>query len=86
MAEAIKINETTFRIEDDGVRFFLLIGTNKALLVDSGMNTPNAKDIVSELTNLPIILINTHGDMDHISGNDLFEEFYIISCRKPADL
>ena len=77
MAEAIKINETTFRVEDDGVRFFLLIGTNKALLVDSGMNTPNAKDIVSELTNLPIILINTHGDMDHISGNDLFEEFYL---------
>lgn len=77
MAEVIKINETTFRIEDDGVRFFLLFGTNKALLIDSGMNTPNAKDIVSELTNLPILLVNTHGDIDHISGNDLFEEFYL---------
>lgn len=42
--EIIKINDNTWRIEDGGVRFFLLAGTQKALLVDSGMNVHNAKD------------------------------------------
>ena len=32
MADVIKINENTWRIEDDGVRFYLLTGTEKLLL------------------------------------------------------
>lgn len=77
MAEIIQINNSTWRIEDDGVRFFLLTGDESALMIDSGMNTPNAKEIVESITNLPITLLNTHCDIDHISGNNAFEEFYI---------
>ena len=43
--EIIQINANTWRIEDDGVRLFLLAGTEKALLIDSGMNLNNARDI-----------------------------------------
>jgi glyoxylase-like metal-dependent hydrolase (beta-lactamase superfamily II) len=71
MAEVYKINESTWRIEDGGVRFFLFCGTEQAALIDTGMNTPDAKEIAESLTNLPLILINTHGDPDHISGNVL---------------
>jgi len=77
MNEIIKINEETYRIEDEGVRFFLLTGKEKALMIDSGMNTPNAKELVKELTDLPIELLNTHADRDHISGNGEFEKFYM---------
>ena len=42
-----------------------------------GMNTPNAKEMAESLTDLPLILINTHADPDHISGNGAFEEFYM---------
>ena len=77
MAEIIKINDSTWRFEDDGVRFFLLCGTEKAALVDTGMNTPNAKEMAERLTDLPIVLINTHADPDHISGNAAFDEFYM---------
>ena len=48
MADTIQINEKTWRFEDDGVRFFLLCGTEKAALVDSGMNTPNAKEMAEK--------------------------------------
>ena len=75
--EIVKIDSKTWRIEDDGVRFFLLEGEKEALMIDSGMNQPNSKKIVEEITSLPIKLLNTHGDMDHISGNDAFEEFYL---------
>ena len=77
MAEIIKINENTWRMEDDGVRFYLFCGKDKAALIDSGMNTPDAKEIAESLTGLPIILINTHADRDHISGNSAFSEFYM---------
>ena len=77
MAEIVKINNNTWCIEDDGVRFFLLTGKNQALMIDSGMNTPNAKQIAESITTLPIKLLNTHCDIDHISGNDAFDEFYI---------
>ena len=31
-------------------------------LIDSGMNTPDARKLAEGLTDLPIILINTHGE------------------------
>ena len=77
MVETIKINDNTWRFEDDSVRFFLFCGSDRAALIDSGMNTPNARQMAEELTDLPLILINTHADPDHISGNGAFEEFYM---------
>ncbi|MBR6537875.1 MAG: MBL fold metallo-hydrolase [Lachnospiraceae bacterium] len=77
MSEIIQMNENTWRIEDGMVRMFLLIGTKEALLVDSGMNTPNAKEIAESITNLPVKLINTHVDRDHVSGNNAFEAVYM---------
>ncbi len=77
MSEIIKMNENTWRIEDGMVRMFLLTGTKEALLVDSGMNTPNAKEIAESITDLPVKLINTHADRDHVAGNGAFETFYM---------
>lgn len=77
MAEIIKINDNTFRIEDDFVRLFLLEGKERAALIDSGVNCPNAKEIAESLTDKPVILINTHGDGDHTSGTAAFNEIYM---------
>ena len=77
MAETIMINENTWRFEEDGVRFFLLCGSERAALVDTGMNTPDARSLAEELTDLPLILLNTHADRDHISGNAAFDEIYM---------
>ena len=40
-----QIDPTTWAINEDGVRFFLLAGKEKALLIDSGMQTEDAKGI-----------------------------------------
>ena len=77
MSEIISISERTWRIEEDGVRFFLLAGNQKALLVDSGMQTRNAKEIAQSLTDLPLELINTHLDRDHTGSNDVFSSIYV---------
>lgn len=75
--EVIKIDEKTYRIEDGFVRFFLLEGTKKALLIDTGMTTVNAKEIACSITKLPVVLLNTHADPDHVGGNKGFECFYM---------
>ena len=75
--EIIKINEDTWRIEDSGVRFFLLAGEKKALLIDSGMQVHNAKEIAESLVSVPIELLNTHGDRDHVGSNEEFDSFYM---------
>ena len=71
--EAIKIDDMTYRIEDNGVRMFLFIGAEKALLVDTGFGAAGSlKAVVESLTDLPVRLINTHCDPDHIGNNHEF--------------
>ena len=73
--EIIKIDNSTWRIEDNGVRFFLLSGDDYSLLIDTGMNVKNVKAIAQRLTDKPIKLINTHADPDHIGANCEFSSF-----------
>ena len=72
-----QIDPLTWIIDEEGVRFFLLAGSRKALMIDSGMKTENAKEIGVSLTDLPIELLNTHADRDHINCNDQFETVYM---------
>ena len=73
----IQMDAQTWRIEDGEVRFFLLTGTERALLIDSGMTVRNAKEIAESLTDLPVSLLNTHADVDHIGSNDEFPTAYM---------
>ena len=75
--EVIQINDTSWRIEESGVRSFLFVGTDKALLIDSGFGTGNIKEVVEALTTLPIMLVNIHADKDHLGCNKLFDKAYM---------
>ena len=70
----IRIDDNTYQYDEGGVRFFLLIGEKEALLIDTGMQTRNAKELAMEVTDLPIRLFNTHTDIDHIGSNEEFDE------------
>lgn len=77
MAEIIKMDSHTWRFEDGFVRFFLLEGDKKAVLIDSGVNCPDAVNLAKTLTNKTIMLLNTHGDGDHTSGTSGFSEIHM---------
>ena len=64
-------------IEEENVRSFLLVGTERALLIDSGCCIEDMRGIVEKITSLPVILANTHVDMDHINCNHQFAEIYM---------
>ena len=62
---------------DQGVRIFLLAGTERALVIDTGMTGIELDGAISAHTALPRRLLNTHADRDHIGGNAQFPEFYM---------
>ncbi|MDR1028204.1 MAG: MBL fold metallo-hydrolase [Clostridiales Family XIII bacterium] len=75
--ETIQIDANAWRIEDDVVRMFLFTGTERALLVDTGFGNGDPRSAVKQLTDLPIVLVNTHADEDHVGGNAAFETAFM---------
>ncbi|NME35680.1 MULTISPECIES: MBL fold metallo-hydrolase [Fusobacterium] len=67
-----------YRIYEPGDIFStLIIGEEKALLIDTGHGFENLKEVVKKITSLPLMVLNTHGHLDHTGGNYLFDEIYI---------
>lgn len=52
---------------------YLIVGTDKALLFDTGNGIGNIKLIVDQLTDKPVLVLNSHSHFDHIGGNHLFD-------------
>lgn len=59
------------------VYMFLIVGEEKAMLIDTGYSITGALQCAREVTSLPIILVNTHGHFDHIGGNGDIGEAYL---------
>ena len=52
----------------------LILGDEKAILIDTGCGIGNIRDVVEEITDLPVMVLNTHAHNDHIAQNHLFAE------------
>lgn len=59
------------------VHSYLLIGDYQAALIDTGIGIGNIKNVVDQLTSLPIKVITTHVHWDHIGGHGLFEDIFV---------
>ena len=63
---AEKIAENTYKIDESGVaNCYLLIGDEKALLIDTGCGAGNLKEAVEKITNKPLYVAVTHRHPDH---------------------
>lgn len=72
-------------------QMYLVAGSRKAMLVDTGMGIGDLANQVRKLTSLPLIVVNTHGHPDHAGGNGGFKEAWLhpadeaIMCRMCTD-
>lgn len=55
---------------------YLIVGSEKAILFDTGMGLDSIQLVVKQLTALPVSVINSHTHFDHIGGNADFETIY----------
>lgn len=61
-------------IEENFVRCFLIVGQERALLLDTCLGQGNLLDRVRSLTHLPVSVAHTHADGDHTGGDQFFEQ------------
>lgn len=56
---------------------FLVVGPEKAMLIDTGFGIGDLKGLCDKLSGgKPLIVVNTHGHPDHSCGNPQFDEVY----------
>ena len=60
--------ENLYALEDERVRQFLVIGVERALLFDVGFADSGVLETVRSLTDKPVDVVMTHGDLDHSGG------------------
>lgn len=75
-----RIDRSTYVISEyahpEETHCYLLIGSERCLLIDTGLGVGNISEVTRELTKKPIIAAATHVHWDHIGGHRFFPEFY----------
>ena len=84
--EVYAIRSSVFAIYEpyqyEEVISYLIVGTERSLLIDTGLGIGNMAKVVQELSSLPLIVINTHTHHDHIGDNWRFEQCLIgVNCE-----
>jgi len=79
------VADRIWAIDEYGVaQCYLIEGTEKAALIDTGYGQGNLRSVVETLTHKPVIILNTHGHFDHIGGNDEFADHDIFLSHKDS--
>lgn len=61
----------------ENVKSYLVVGSERAVLIDTGMGVGNIAEVVRDLTALPVTVVNSHAHWDHVGGNWRFSEIAI---------
>lgn len=76
-----KIDNDTYAISEYGhyekFHSYLLIGRQRAALIDTGLGVGDIGKVVSDITSLPVIVITTHCHWDHICGHWHFADIAV---------
>jgi glyoxylase-like metal-dependent hydrolase (beta-lactamase superfamily II) len=59
--------------EPPHVNSFLIVGDERAALIDSGLGIDRIRPVAESLTDRPVEVVNTHYHFDHSGGNGEFE-------------
>lgn len=79
--EVEKIDNNTFAISEykhwEETHCYLVLGTERAVLIDTGLGVSNIKGVVDSLTSLPLLVVTTHIHWDHIGGHRYFGDYAV---------
>lgn len=74
----VVLDEKTILIQDAlGAYLYVAEGEEKTAVIDSGMGFPGLGALIGQLTSREVLLLNTHGHLDHVGGNDEFPVLFL---------
>lgn len=80
----VKISSGVWAFDQGMVRCFLILGQERAMLLDTGAAPCDLTAMIREITDLPLLVLNTHGDGDHTANNDQFPDIYAHPAEIPV--
>lgn len=90
-AEVYPIRENTYAILNESldgmgdVWMYLIVGSEKAMLIDTGFGVGDLKGLCDELSGgKELIVVNTHPHIDHAYGNCQFDKVYCHEYAVPT--
>jgi glyoxylase-like metal-dependent hydrolase (beta-lactamase superfamily II) len=69
--------------EPQHVNSWLVEGSERAVLLDTGLGIAPVRPVAEALTDRPVSVVNTHYHFDHVGGNHEFEEIAIHAIGAP---
>ena len=83
MLPPVKYEHDIWNVYPEFSSAFLVVGKEKALLIDTGHDDQDLPAIIKTITPLPVIVVNTHAHSDHMGGNARFGNFYLGEADMP---
>lgn len=80
----LKLSERVWAIDQIMVRCFVIVGDEKALLLDTGAVDVDLPALVRSITDLPLVVVHSHGDGDHTENDSKFSEIFAHPAEFPV--
>ncbi len=81
-----EIDSDTFAISEyqhwEETHCYLVCGSKRAVLIDTGLGVANIKKVVNGLTSLPVTAVTTHVHWDHIGGHKYFSDIAVYEAER----
>lgn len=74
----VQFKKDTWEIDEfDCASIFLLIGAERAMVIDCGMGIGDLRGAIEQITDKPLVCVISHGHVDHTGNARQFEEIWI---------
>lgn len=71
-----KLADNLWAIDQGFVRCYLIVGEERALLLDAGAAPCDIMGLIRSVTDHPVDLVQSHGDGDHTANSAVFPKIY----------
>ena len=80
-----RLHEQVWRLDDaDGCTAYLVVGREKAYMIDTGMGRTPLTPQIRAVTSLPVELLLTHAHYDHYAGAREFDRVWLSEAEREA--
>ena len=76
--DLIQLSDRIYLMSDqENATGYFVVGDDKVLVIDTMSGYDDINAVIKKITDLPVMVVNTHGHGDHVLGTVYFDEAFI---------